>query len=402
MALRRSVVALMMALSAGVVACSDSKPPSTPDAASACPTAYERITAEDSGHELAVAYREHVPTPQEKVMAAALYAVLIRAAKENTLDVDLFRRLAAAGTLSPVPGLYPTAFRTCGGAVTAKQAAVISDPFQCTDDCLVSPDQVFGLLIEQLVRGLRLLGAQSMVYMEALNLTNNLKLALADPGLAGQQLQNAALAAISQDSVGAFLTTVFDAIGKSVAITAALAEIAGAAEVAPALAATGTIIAMGVYAVKLQMLANRITACQQWKLENCSCMGPNCGCAELGASSRGVMCCAQGGPTSDGGWYVITASPTCCVLNRAEYGKHSQLCYAPPDKTPGPCPSCLSDAECCDRTGAPGNVDHCVDGRCCGREGPERPNTATMVDFSCCSGVRYMVNSAERTCAPAP
>ena len=50
-------------------------------------------------------------------MAAALYAVLIRAAKENTLDVELFRRLAAAGTLSPVPGLYPTAFRTCGGAV---------------------------------------------------------------------------------------------------------------------------------------------------------------------------------------------------------------------------------------------------------------------------------------------
>ena len=85
--------------------------------AAACPGAYERITAEDSGHELAVAYREHVPTMQEKVMAVALYAVLIRAASESTLDVDLFRRLAAEGTLSAIPGLYPTAFRPCGAAI---------------------------------------------------------------------------------------------------------------------------------------------------------------------------------------------------------------------------------------------------------------------------------------------
>jgi hypothetical protein len=90
------------------------------------------------------------------------------------------------------------------------------------------------------------------------------------------------------------------------------------------------------------------------------------------------------------------------VLNQAEYRKHDQICYTPPDSTPGPCPGCISDAECCDRTGHPGDVDRCIGGRCCGPDGPQRPNTPTMADLSCCSGVRYQVNSLERTCAPAP
>ena len=385
---------------------------STPDAApgdapsgidAACPGAYERITAEDSGHELAVAYREHVPTANEKVMAVALYAVLIRATQEE-LDVDLFQRLAAEGTLSAIPGLYPTAFRPCGAPISTMQGAVISDPFRCTDDCRITRDEVFAILVAPLITGLRILGTQSMVIGDVIKMTNDIKMALVDPTLTGQALQNAVAMAIGGMNVDAFLTTVFETIGKAAAVSAGIAELIGAGQVGPALAAAAAVIAIGVVAVRLQMLANKINACRQWKAENCRCMNsPSCACAALGFPSRGVMCCGQGGPTVDGqGWYVVTASSTCCVLNRAEYSKHSQMCWAPPDKTPGPCPECLSDAECCDRTGAPGNIDSCVAGRCCGRDGPARPNTPTVVDFSCCSGVRYQVNSTERTCAPAP
>lgn len=376
--------------------------PASPDAA-ACMNAYQRVTSDKSGHELAVAYREHPPTDGERAAAAALWAVLIRGAHDDQIDRALFEKVATAAPLSEIPGRYPTAFRGCASSSgSSASGAIISNPFQCSDDCLISMSDINSLLVDPLVNALKALGGLSAVYGEALQMTDALKTALADPASAGQSIQETAAAAISQESAGALLAAIFDAIGQAAAVTAAVVELAGAADIAPVIAGVGAIIGLGVYAAKLKELADRIVACRDWKAKNCACPNGMCGCADIGASARGVLCCAQGGPTADGSWGVITASSTCCVLNRAEYSKHSEMCYTPPDKAPGRCPSCTSDGQCCDRTGPEGNIDRCIGGRCCGPDGVDRPGTATMVDFSCCSGVRYVLNDATRQCAPAP
>lgn len=366
-----------------------------------------------AGHELAIAYQEHIPTIEEKATAAALWAVLIRGAHDGQLDQTLFQPLAGSASLAAIPSRYPSAFRGCAVVPTALRAAtgfvdgalsrpLISNPFQCTDDCLISMNEVYALLAEPLVNALKTLGGLSMVYGEALTLTDALKSALADPALAGMGIEQAAAMAISQDDAGALLATIYDTIGQAAAVSAAVLELAGAAEAAPIIAGAASIIGLAVYAKKLSDLAALILACKDWKAKNCTCSGPTCGCADLGESALGVQCCAQGGPESGGGWYVATASPTCCVLNRSEYGKHSEMCYTPPDKAPGRCPSCQTDADCCDRSGAEGNIDHCIGERCCGSDGPEQAGTPTVVDFTCCSGVRYALNSTIRACAPAP
>ena len=80
------------------------------------------------------------------------------------------------------------------------------------------------------------------------------------------------------------------------------ADVAAAAEVAPLLGAIAATIGLAAYVAKLESLADRIEACLRYKSEHCGF------CADLGTPSVGVTCCAQGGPTEDGGWYVISAA----------------------------------------------------------------------------------------------
>jgi hypothetical protein len=48
------------------------------------------------------------------------------------------------------------------------------------------------------------------------------------------------------------------------------------------------------------------------------------------------------------------------------------------------------------------DVDRCIGGKCCGPDEAESPGTPTMVDHTCCSGVRYVRSDGRRHCAPAP
>jgi hypothetical protein len=248
-----------------------------------------------------------------------MWAVAIDAYAKVDFD-DTARSAIVAASSDPsstalfgaqVPTLYPSVYGSCS-AGSASQP-IISSPFECTDDCRITPSDLasyYGLL-DKLLSGLigQLGGAAGTLVGQV------------TPSISGgSSLQDAIRANLSSSAASQLLSGVGQVLLTSTESSAAIAALAGAEVPAAALEILAAFIELPLIAKATLDLAKLITSCRSFTASSA--------CKDGGCKATAPNCIVSPGPLCPSNSCVsgILKGATCCNFNTGE---------------------CCSDADCC-------------------------------------------------------
>jgi hypothetical protein len=260
--------------------------------------------------DLVAAWQAHQPTTAELNETAFMWALAIQTVANGGLDPET-QAVVEAALADPtqanlfgaqVPGLYPALFNGCDLADDAGPSDhrhivhTMHYPFQCSDDCRASLDQllqyygIYGNVLQAL--GQKLGADVGNILGNVISATGN-----------GGTLKAAVDAYESTNTAYNIVTTVGGAIANSAAVSGAVAALAGAEVPAAALEALAAFINLPVAAAKTVALANLINACIAWKAD------PKNGCTV--STITGVA----SSPGWDGSTMTITFQATATAVS---------------------------------------------------------------------------------------